>query len=215
MSETKTVAAALAALADRGPLARLADRAEPVGRTEPFGVVLLGVLPLAVALVLLDDDFVDRLVLFAAVIVFVIATVLGCSGRLGAPLAWLVPALLAAGEFLVVIRVTAILAPDAMPAAYAVCAAVAYHLYDTVYRARHLGSAPPRWLFVAGGGHDGRLLVVGCLVLAGPSALAAGMWVLAGLLAVVYLAESIRAWVGWARQVTGSVVGPAEREDLT
>lgn len=214
-------APSLAALADRGLLARVAGRAEQRGaRSEPLGLLVLGALPLVVSLVLLDDDLFDRIVLFAAVTVFVVATVLACAGRIGGALGWMLPALLAGAEFLVVIRSTAILAPEAMPAAYGFCAVVSYHLYDTVNRARHLGSSPPGWVFVAGGGHDGRLLAVAVLAVAGSAAFATGLWVLAAALAVLYLAESVTAWVGWARRSRGSVVplddaASLDREELT
>ena len=48
----------------------------------------------------------------------------------------------------------------ALPAAFGLVAAVAYHHYDTVYRIRGDAGAPPRWLVRAIGGHEGRTLVV-------------------------------------------------------
>ena len=43
-------------------------------------------------------------------------------------------------------------------AAFALLCALAFRHYDLVYRLRHRGVAPPRWLDRAGGGWDGRLL---------------------------------------------------------
>ena len=45
-----------------------------------------------------------------------------------------------------------------MPAAFALLLAITYRHYDIVYRLRHRGMTPPRWLNRAAGGWDGRLL---------------------------------------------------------
>ncbi len=87
-------------------------------------------------------------------------------------------------------------APGALPAAFGLVAAVAYHHYDTVYRIRGGTGAPPRWLVRATGGHEGRVLAV---------TIAAALWhgqgftialtVLAAGIALLVLSESIRFWV--------------------
>lgn len=76
------------------------------------------------------------------------------AGRSG----WAVPALLRLVELGLLLGVTAALAPDAMPWAYGLAFVLAYHHYDTLYRALG-GGAPPRWLVVGGLGVDGRLVV--------------------------------------------------------
>ena len=44
-----------------------------------------------------------------------------------------------------------------MPAAFALICALAFRHYDLVYRLRHRGVTPPRWVDLAGLGWDGRL----------------------------------------------------------
>jgi hypothetical protein len=201
----------LDAYADAGPLARLADRAEPRPGGQAFGLTVLGAVPLVVALVLLDADLFDRLLLFAGVLVFAVAASLGWAGSLGGRYDWLVPALLRAVEYGVVIRVTAVLVPDALPAAFAFCAALAYHHYDVVNRVRQTGAPPATWVSYAGGGFDLRLVAFAVLALAGAGALATGLWVLAALLAAVFVTESVTTWV--VRTRTGASADVAAPED--
>ena len=86
---------------------------------------------------------------------------------------------------------------SALPAAFGLVAAVAYHHYDTVYRIRGGTGAPPRGLVHAIGGHEGRVLVV-----TAAAALAQGrvgtlevvLAALAGVLALAVLVESVRFW---------------------
>lgn len=88
----------------------------------------------------------------------------------------------------------------ALPAAFGLVAAVAYHHYDTVYRIRGGTGAPPRALVRAAGGHEGRALLVAVL----SAALVTGahrtgftvaLTVLAAVLALLVVTESIRFWV--------------------
>ncbi len=88
--------------------------------------------------------------------------------------------------------------PGALPAAFGLVAAVAYHHYDTVYRIRGGSGAPPRWLVWTIGGHDGRVLLT--VVLASVLATRAtdfpvALTALAVFVALVVLVESIRFWV--------------------
>ncbi|MGH8866456.1 MAG: DUF5941 domain-containing protein [Actinomycetes bacterium] len=208
-----TPAATLAAYADAGPLARLADRAEHHGGAQAFGLTVLGAVPLTVALALLDPDLFDRLLLVAAVAVFVLAASLGWAASLDDRFDWLVPALLRAVEYGVVIRVTAVLAPGDMPAAYAFCAALAYHHYDVINRVRYTGLAPATWVAYAGGGFDGRMLVLAVLALGGAATLTAGLWLAAAGLAVVFVSESVRAWLSWTRNADAPVDSAKEDVD--
>jgi hypothetical protein len=96
----------------------------------------------------------------------------GLAGRLG----WAVPAFLRLLELGAVLLVTELVAPHAMPWAYALCFVLAYHHYDTLYRALG-GAEPPRWLVLGGLGVEGRvalLLLVGAL---GPDALTVALGV--------------------------------------
>lgn len=85
----------------------------------------------------------------------------------------------------------------ALPAAFCLVAAVAYHHYDTVYRIRGGTGAPPRALVRAAGGHEGRALLAAVLAaaLAHHRAFAVALTALAAAIAVLVLTESIRFWV--------------------
>jgi Family of unknown function (DUF5941) len=111
----------------------------------------------------------------------------------GFRLAWLVPPALRGLEYGAVLG----LAAATPAAAYALLAVAAFHHYDLIYRLRQRGETPPAWVSRAGGGWDGRLLVVCVLMLAG--ALPAALYVVAALLAVVLVGESVRGWVRFAR----------------
>lgn len=110
---------------------------------------------------------------------------------------WLVPPFFRAGEYVTILVLAARAdVPGALPAAYGLVAAVAYHHYDTVYRIRGGTGAPPRWLVRATGGHEGRILVITVLAAAlSPSGFTIALTALAVALALLVLIESIRFWV--------------------
>jgi len=180
----------LVAYCDPGPLAQLLCRAGSRLRTPGTAAMLLAaVAPLAGVLLLLER--LPRPFLVVAAGWFVVLTALalgrGVSGRFG----WLVPLLVRAAEYALVARVTAVVAPEALPAAYGFIAAAAWHHYDAVYRLRHLGVAPPGWLAVAGGGFDLRMLVVALLALGGEGLLLPGLAAAAAALGAVFVGESV------------------------
>ncbi|MGH3042770.1 MAG: DUF5941 domain-containing protein [Gaiellaceae bacterium] len=107
-------------------------------------------------------------------------------------LAWLVPPLVRLFEYGTLIAVTAIDDRGALPACFALLVVLAFHHYDTVYRMRYQGTAPPRWVRLAGGGWEGRIIVVCMLALAG--VLEAGLIVAAVGLGLLYVAESAWSW---------------------
>ncbi|MEV2206894.1 DUF5941 domain-containing protein, partial [Streptomyces sp. NPDC047970] len=115
---------------------------------------------------------------------------------------WLVPPVFRAAEYLTVLLLAAHAGVNgALPAAYGLVAAVAYHHYDTVYRIRGGAGAPPGWLVRALGGHEGRVLAVALLAfLLDGDGLAVALTALACALALVVLAESIRFWVSAHRR---------------
>ena len=106
--------------------------------------------------------------------------------------AWAVPPLIRLVEYAGLLAIGA--AGDALPAAFALVAALAYRHYDLVYRLRHRGVTPPPWVDAVGLGWEGRLALAVVLLLAG--ALPAGFFVLAGVLGVVFVAESVAGWTG-------------------
>ncbi|WP_461027432.1 DUF5941 domain-containing protein, partial [Streptomyces sparsus] len=117
---------------------------------------------------------------------------------LDGPLDWLVPPFFRIAEYTVVLVLAARSDVNgALPAAFGLVAAVAYHHYDTVYRIRGGTGAPPTRLVRAIGGHEGRTLAVTVVVAvwSGTAGLTIALSALAGALALVVLAESIRFWV--------------------
>lgn len=123
-----------------------------------------------------------------------IAKVVATAPRAGShPLAWLAPPLLRALEYGFLVALTALTDPDAMPACFAFLSVLAFHHYDTIYRERHQGTAPPAWVRAVGGGWDGRVVVASLLAAAG--VLGPGFLAAAVALAFVYVAESALSWI--------------------
>jgi Family of unknown function (DUF5941)/CDP-alcohol phosphatidyltransferase len=102
--------------------------------------------------------------------------------------AWALPAALRLVELGLVATVALVWFPSVTVPAFWWMAVVAFHHYDTLYRALQ-DSAPPRWLVWLGLGWEGRTVVVLLLSIVGGSALGAGLawgaWLLAGLFVVV------------------------------
>ncbi|MDH6212932.1 DUF5941 domain-containing protein [Streptomyces pseudovenezuelae] len=188
---TDRAAAALADLADNGPLAGLVSRVAP-RFPAPVSAAAGGLL----------------VVISAAVWGAAWPTVLGAVGYvllagvavsrpLKGALDWLVPPFFRAAEYGTVLILAAKADVNgALPAAFGLVAAVAYHHYDTVYRIRGDAGAPPAWLVRVIGGQDGRTLLVTVLAaLLTASQFTVALTVLAVAVALVVLAESIRFWV--------------------
>lgn len=82
------------------------------------------------------------------------------------------------------------------PLVYVLVAVLAFHHYDTVYRTRQ-GLRPPAWIFHAGLGWEGRMLIAALAGLSGhlPFAYAA----LAVYLGVLFAGESVVTWTRTGR----------------
>ncbi|MFD0374473.1 DUF5941 domain-containing protein [Streptomyces sp. NPDC127112] len=192
---TDRAAQALADLADSGPLAELVAKA--ASRPRPLPRLPFAVLGAALVVgVAWYEPFGSTTVIYAALIYALLSgDAVGIPPR--GPLDWLLPPLFRAAEYTTVL-VLAVKAdvPGALPAAFGLVAAVAYHHYDTVYRIRGGSGAPPRWLVRATGGHEGRVLltVVLAAVLA-REAFPVALTAVAVFVALVVLVESIRFWV--------------------
>jgi Family of unknown function (DUF5941) len=89
------------------------------------------------------------------------------------------------------------------PLVYLLIAVLAYHHYDVVYRTRQ-GLWPPEWIFRAGLGWDGRMLIVAAAGLVGAMPVAYGA--LALYLGGLFGAESVSTWTPAARDQSGSTV---------
>lgn len=190
---------ALADLADTGPLAeRLAGMLEPTARrlpgfTAPAVALLGGAAVVATAAL---TGFGGPWPVLAALL-YVLTSALAVARPLKGSLDWLVPPFLRAAEYGTVLALAAGAGVNgALPAAYGLVVAVAYHHYDTVYRIRGDAGAPPPWLVRAIGGHEGRALAVVVLAaLLTASQFAVALTVLAVAVALLVLLESIRFWV--------------------
>ncbi|WP_406457331.1 DUF5941 domain-containing protein [Streptomyces sp. NBC_00876] len=194
---TDRAAQALADLADSGPLAQLvAARGPriPGAWTAPvLAVVGAGALIAAA----LQQPFGSRQMIVAALF-YAICSGLAVARPLKGALDWLVPPVFRAAEYCTILALAARSDIDgALPAAFGLVSAVAYHHYDTVYRIRGGTGAPPQWLVRTIGGHEGRTLVVAVLaaVLTGASGFTVALTALAVAVALVVLVESIRFWV--------------------
>ncbi|MET9449119.1 DUF5941 domain-containing protein [Streptomyces cinerochromogenes] len=193
---TDRAAQALADLADSGPLA------EAVGRVVRRGlpglavpaVALLGSAAVVACSALTDFGGVLPV---AGAVVYVLTSALAVARPLKGALDWLVPPFFRAAEYGTVLALAGKAGVNgALPAAFGLVAAVAYHHYDTVYRIRGNAGAPPVRLVRAIGGHEGRTLLVTVLAAAlTASQFKAALTVLAVAVALLVLVESIRFWV--------------------
>jgi hypothetical protein len=124
------------------------------------------------------------------------------------PLDWLVPPIIRAIEYGYLAALG--FAQDVPePLIYVLIAVLVYHHYDTVYRTRQKLS-PQEWVFRAGLGWDGRMLVAAMAAIAGitPFAYAA----LAAYLGVLFGVESVYTWTRTGRGA-GVMVNLEEEEE--
>lgn len=136
--------------------------------------------------------------MIVAAVFYAVCSGIAVARPLKGALDWLVPPVFRAAEYCTILALAARSDIDgALPAAFGLVSAVAYHHYDTVYRIRGGTGAPPQWLVRTIGGHEGRTLVVAVLaaVLTGASGFAVALTALAVAVALVVLVESIRFWV--------------------
>lgn len=193
---TDRAARALADLADTGPLAgalaRVLKRGLP-GLAVPAVALLGGAAVVACSAL---TGFGGWLPVVGAV-VYVLTSALATARPLKGSLDWLVPPFFRAAEYGTVLALAARAdVHGALPAAFGLVAAVAYHHYDTVYRIRGDAGAPPAWLVRAIGGQEGRTLLVTVLAaLLTASQFTVALTVIAVCVALLVLVESIRFWV--------------------
>ncbi|MGI8328734.1 DUF5941 domain-containing protein [Actinomadura scrupuli] len=121
---------------------------------------------------------------------------------------WLVPPLIRAIEY-GYLAVLGFAHGVSEPLIYVLIAVLAYHHYDTVYRTRQK-LWPQEWVFRAGLGWEGRMLVVAAAGFAGvlPFAYAA----LAAYLGVLFVVESVLTWTRTDRG-SGVMVNLEEEEE--
>ncbi|MFF3323852.1 DUF5941 domain-containing protein [Streptomyces sp. NPDC002889] len=196
---TDRAAQALADLADSGPLAETVARAA-AGKVRG----LPGLIPLAAAVagaaaVVATAAFTGYGTVWPvlAALVYIVTSGIAVARPLKGALDWLVPPVFRAAEYGTILVLAAHAQVNgALPAAFGLVAAVAYHHYDTVYRIRGGTGAPPHWLVRAIGGHEGRVLTVTLLAfLTDNEDFTTALTALAVVVALVVLVESIRFWV--------------------
>jgi phosphatidylglycerophosphate synthase len=198
-NRTDRAATALADLADSGPLAEgfAAAFRNPARRLPGFAVPALALL--GGAAVVATSVFTGPGSPWPAVaaVGYALTSGLAVARPLKGALDWLVPPFFRAAEYGTVLALAAHAGVNgALPAAFGLVAAVAYHHYDTVYRIRGNAGAPPAWLTRTIGGHEGRTLLVTLLAaLLTAAQFKVALTVLAVAVALVVLVESIRFWV--------------------
>ncbi|MGR8007157.1 DUF5941 domain-containing protein [Streptomyces hypolithicus] len=194
-------ARALADLADSGPIAQFIA-ARTAGLRGPWTAPVVAAVGAAalLATALTRPPGSPQVIIAAAC--YAALSGVAVARRLGGPLDWLVPPVFRVAEYSVILILAARSEVNgALPAAFGLVAAVAYHHYDTVYRIRGGTGAPPQWLVRTIGGHEGRTLVVAVLATVLPASsthdtdLTLAFTALAVAVALVVLAESIRFWV--------------------
>jgi len=199
MSATTTVAPAeqrpqlpdnVAVYRDDGPLAQAIGRA--LGPNVPvpaMALLVLGAGAILALAALADSD--ASLGLTAAGVAFLLLTFGITNVRYPkASFHWAVPSLVRVGEYATLAWLAG--TADALPAAFALMAALTFRHYDLVYRLRHRAEIPPRWLTLLAAGWDGRVIIAWLLLALG--ALPAAMYVWAGLLGAVSVAETVASW---------------------
>ncbi|MFD9338363.1 DUF5941 domain-containing protein [Streptomyces sp. NPDC060028] len=195
-TRTDRAAQALADLADSGVLAWVRSSAPAKRRPDKAAVWLALAGSVLMVGGAVTRDFRDPWLIGTAV-AYAFFSGAAVSRPLKGPLDWLIPPLFRFAEYVTILALAAKSdVPGALPAAFGLVAAVAYHHYDTVYRIRGGSGAPPRWLVRAIGGHEGRVLltVVLATVLA-RDAFPVALTAMAVFVALVVLVESIRFWV--------------------
>ncbi len=195
---TDRAARALAELADSGPPAELVAKAAPRKASSYLAPLSAALGAAAVLAGTAVAGFGSWVPVGCAVLYAVLAGV-AVAAPLKGPLDWLVPPLFRAAEYGTILILAAYAEVNgALPAAFGLVAAVAYHHYDTVYRIRGGTGAPPRRLVRAIGGHEGRTVVVtaaAALLHHQNQGFTIALTALAAVLALAVLIESIRFWV--------------------
>jgi hypothetical protein len=191
---------------DDGPLALALGRlARPIAPLPAPLLIAAALLPLLAVAALAGTDVSDAVA--AGLIAWVVLAAGASSGcRPRARVSWSEPPALRATEYSALIWIAGVHGTDAYPAAFALLAVLTFRHYDLVYRLRHRGVVPARWVSLLGGGWDGRLVVALLLLVLG--ALPTGYYVAAGVLGAAFVGEAAYGWLA-----VGRVQRPLEYED--
>ena len=203
-----TPRAALEQYRDDGPLARLLGAA--LGRFIPLPPLPLALLGMAglLAVAAAEGDSASNATVAVAVAWFVLWAGLSSGRPHTDRWAWASPGVLRVGEYGCLIWVGATAGESGSVGAFALIAALAFRHYELVYRPRFQGKPPAPWLAIVGGGWEGRLVLVTVVLAA--DALPAALFVVAALLAAVFVTECV---VSWARYSAAPVSIYEDEED--
>jgi hypothetical protein len=195
----------IAVYRDDGPIAReLGD----LGRSLPLpgpALALAALVPLLVVAIAGGSELSHT----GAGIVLVWVLLVGGASS-GVPgrqkISWAVTPLMRLTEYVGLIWIAGLHGASAYPAAFALIFALQFRHYDLVYRLRHRGVVPARWVSALSLGWDGRLVLAYLLLVTG--ALPSGYYVVAAVLGVAFVGEAVYGWV-----VVGRVEQPIGDED--
>ena len=188
----------LALYRDDGPLARALGAAlGPVATRLPqMLLTAIAVAPMYV-LIATEGEGADHTTAGITLAWLILVAGAAAGGEPTDRLRWAVPPTLRLAEYAGLLWIGVMGGESSAPAAFTFICALAFRHYDVVYRLRHQGVAPPPWVGDVALGWDGRLALGYILLVAG--ALPAGFFIAAGLLATVFVAESIAGWRRFGR----------------
>jgi hypothetical protein len=155
-------------------------------------LALAALLPLLAVVIVTGNGASD--VLAGAVIAWVLLAAglaTGAGGR--RKIVWGVTPLVRVSEYIALIWIAGLHGESASPAVYALLGVLAFRHYDLVYRLRHRGVIPARWVSALSLGWDGRLALAFVLLAAG--ALPGGYYVLAAVFGAAFVSEAVYGWV--------------------
>jgi hypothetical protein len=199
--------APLALYKDDGPLARAIGAVlAPLAKAVPHTLLVAAAVVPMFVLIAANGAGADHTT--AGIAIAWLVVIAGATGGREPTdrLRWAVPPMIRLAEYAGLLWIGAMGGESSEPAAFTLICALAFRHYDVVYRLRHQGVAPPAWVGDVALGWDGRLVLGYILLVA--LALPAGFFIAAGLLATVFVAESI---AGWRR--FGRAPQPATYED--
>jgi phosphatidylglycerophosphate synthase len=198
---SKTAGRSLGAMIDVGPVGWLVHNALP-GRSLPAPLTtFIALIVLAFSLVVVPT--VGGSWVIVGVLWYALLVGFASQQPLNGWADWVLPPSFRSAEYTLVLALAALWEPRALPVAFVYVAVCAFHHYDTVYRLRADGDVPPRWLVIATGGHDGRMLVVALLALLGSGVFHVGLVALTAALAVLFVSESVHATAAAVRAAKG------------
>jgi hypothetical protein len=201
-------AAVLAGYRDDGPLARALGIAGARLALPPLFLIAAGAAPLLAVMIARGEGVSAKATVALVVGWFVVAAGASSGRPHGDRLAWAAPPALRAVEYAAIVWIGALAGGSSPAAALALLCALAFHHYDVFYRRAHQGHPPPAWVGYAAGGWDGRLVAAVALWAVG--ALPAAYFAAAGVLGVLFVAESAASWRRAERTRPGDPYGDDE-----